>query len=263
LSKLKKNLQLDIDAYTVYQAILNAPKLKFKEKHVAVINSRKLHILPLDTTREKRYFSLQHLKSVLPKIIVKGIPTVQRCVIYEEKDKITKIPKYRLLVEGYDLLSVLATSGVDQKRTTSNHIIEVEKTLGIEAARLTVMNEIQYTMQQHGMSIDQRHVQLLADLMSFKGEILGITRFGVSKMKESVLMLASFEMTTDHLFEAAVHNRQDHIVGVSECIIMGIPIPLGTGMFKLIQKATHDPLPEKKRLLLDAYQHKKIDIVGL
>jgi len=73
--------------------------------------------------------------------------------------------------------------------------------------------------------------------MTFKGEVLGITRFGVSKMKESVLMLASFEKTTDHLFDAAAHGRADSIVGVSECIIMGIPIPLGTGMCKLLKKA--------------------------
>jgi DNA-directed RNA polymerase III subunit RPC1 len=68
-----------------------------------------------------------------------------------------------------------------------------------------------------------------------QGEVLGITRFGVSKMRESVLMLASFEKTTDHLFDAAVHARRDAIVGVSECIIMGIPIPLGTGLFKLLR----------------------------
>jgi DNA-directed RNA polymerase III subunit RPC1 len=66
--------------------------------------------------------------------------------------------------------------------------------------------------------------------MTFKGDVLGITRFGVSKMRESVLMLASFEKTTDHLFDAAVHGRSDEIVGVSECIIMGIPIPIGTGL---------------------------------
>ena len=53
------------------------------------------------------------------------------------------------------------------------------------------MNEITYTMTSHGMSIDVRHVMLLADLMTYKGEVLGITRFGLAKMKESVLMLAS------------------------------------------------------------------------
>lgn len=40
-------------------------------------------------------------------------------------------------------------------------------------------------------------------LPSLSGEVLGITRFGVAKMRESVLMLASFEKTTDHLFDAA------------------------------------------------------------
>jgi DNA-directed RNA polymerase III subunit RPC1 len=56
---------------------------------------------------------------------------------------------------------------------------------------------------------------LLADLMTFKGEILGITRFGIAKMKSSTFMLASFEKTTDHLFDAALHGNSDPIDGVS------------------------------------------------
>ncbi len=46
------------------------------------------------------------------------------------------------------------------------------KTLGVEAARSTIMNEIVYTMTNHGMSIDIRHVMLLADLMTFKVSLL-------------------------------------------------------------------------------------------
>lgn len=97
-------------------------------------------------------------------------------------------------------------------------------------------------MESHGMSIDPRHVMILADLMTFKGilsyiilyyyyyynkinnkkigEVLGITRFGLARIKSSVLMLASFEQTTDHLFEASSHSRSESILGVSECIIM-------------------------------------------
>lgn len=62
--------------------------------------------------------------------------------------------------------------------------------------------------------------------------------FGVAKMKDSVLMLASFEKTTDYLFDAAVNTTVENILGVSECIIMGSPIPLGTGMFKLLHKTS-------------------------
>jgi len=177
------------------------------------------------------YFVMQALKLALPKVIVQGITTVNRAVINEDKSS------YHLLVEGYGLAEVMGSSGVDGRRTTTNHIVEVEKTLGVEAARTQISSEISYIMSAYGIGIDARHLLLLSDIMTFKGEVLGITRFGVSKMKESVLMLASFEKTTDHLFDAAVHGRTDAIVGVSECIIMGIPIPIGTGLFKLLRKA--------------------------
>ena len=67
------------------------------------------------------------------------------------------------------------------------------------------------TPTQTGMNVDTRHLMLLADIMTYKGAILGITRFGIAKMKESVLMLASFEKTADHLFDAAAHSRTDSI----------------------------------------------------
>ena len=59
-------------------------------------------------------------------------------------------------------------AGVQGRKTTSNNIIQVFQTLGIEAARKTIMNEIIYTMESHGMSIDIRHTMMLADLMTFK-----------------------------------------------------------------------------------------------
>ena len=86
--------------------------------------------------------------------------------------------------------------------------------------------------------------------MSFRGEVLGITRFGVPKMKQSVLMLASFEKTSDHLYDAAVHARTDAIAGVSECIITGVPMPVGTGIFKLLQRVPRVPLPTGAPLLI-------------
>jgi hypothetical protein len=69
--------------------------------------------------------------------------------------------------------------------------------------------------------------------MSYKGSILGITRFGIAKMKSSVLMLASFEQTTDHLFEAALRGRMESLQGVSETIITGLPMPIGSGSFQV------------------------------
>jgi len=244
-----RSLQLDINVDTVKQSILNAPKIKLKDKHVTTPDDCHLYILPPDQGRETMFYTLQFLKNTLPKVIVKGIPTIERAVVNDLENG-----TFNLLVEGYDLRGVMSTPGVKGTHTKSNHIIEMEKVLGIESARMTIITEIQYTMQSHGMSIDSRHVMLLADLMTFKGEVLGITRFGVSKMKDSVLMLASFEKTTDHLFDASVHSRQDDIVGVSESIIMGIPIPLGTGLFKILNK--RNPIKLQKRPLLFEYSTK-------
>lgn len=185
------------------------------------------------TSSEKKpatpaYFTMQMLKSVLPDVIVQGIPTINRAVINES----TKEGKssYNLLMEGYGLAEVMGSPGIDGLFTTTNHILEVEQVLGVEAARTQISAEILNIMNAYGIGIDARHLLLLSDVMTFKGEVLGITRFGVSKMRESVLMLASFEKTTDHLFDAAVHARTDAIVGVSECIIMGMEVPLGTGL---------------------------------
>ena len=128
--------------------------------------------------------------------------------------------------------------------------MEVKDVLGIEAARTTIINEVDSVMG--GMDIDPRHMQLLADTMTYKGEVLGITRFGLAKMRDSVLQLASFEKTPDHLFDAAWHGKTDKIEGVSECIIMGQSVGLGTGSMKVVRRlAVEEGVVGKKATIFE------------
>ncbi|GAB5370703.1 hypothetical protein AAMO2058_001515900 [Amorphochlora amoebiformis] len=145
-----------------------------------------------------------------------------------------KAKHYHLLVEGYGLLDVMGTPGVRGLETVSNHIAEMEAVLGIEAARLAIIVELRKTMGAYNLNVDSRHFSLLADVMTYTGKVLGITRGGMAKMDKSVLMLASFEDTTHHLFNAAVHGHTDSVSGVSECVIIGKPVPCGTGVFELV-----------------------------
>jgi len=235
-------LQLgEVDVNTVKQSIIDARalKMKLKDKNILITGRKELRVTPIEQTKDKLAYSLLSLRKALPLVPVCGVPGVSRAVISKEKDQ------YMLQVEGANLRGVMNTPGVIGEKTTCNHVMEVEQILGVEAARNTIMNEISMVMKNHGMSIDTRHLTLLSDLMTCKGQVLGITRFGISKMAESVLMMASFERTTDFLFDAAVHSRVDHIVGVSECIIMGVPIPLGTGLFKVLLQ--HKDFNLKKR----------------
>ncbi|KAK7278312.1 hypothetical protein RJT34_23339 [Clitoria ternatea] len=227
---------LNIDANIVKESILQTKKAKLKPEHIKILDIKKLEVVPQDADRSKIHFQLHYLKKLLPSVVVKGIKTAERVVLSKEEDKETKVEKFKLLVEGTGFREVMGVEGVDGRRTVSNHIHEVRDTLGIEAARKCIVDEINFTMGSHGMSIDIRHMMLLADVMTGMGHILGINRFGISKMGKSVLMLASFERTADILFNAAVHGRDDSIGGVSESIIMGIPIQIGTGMIKIKQR---------------------------
>ena len=93
--------------------------------------------------------------------------------------------------------------------------MEVETVLGIEAARKSIIKQVGETMKEHGVNVDLRHLFLLAEVMCCKGRIIGFTRYGVDKMKDSTLMLASFEKTTDFLFVAASQAKHDRLKGVS------------------------------------------------
>jgi len=88
-------------------------------------------------------------------------------------------------------------------------------------------------MREHGVNVNARHMYLLAEVMTCKGRVIGFTRNGVDKMKDSTIMLASFEKTTDFLFDAATQGKHDRMRGVSEKVIVGQPISVGTGMFDL------------------------------
>jgi DNA-directed RNA polymerase III subunit RPC1 len=174
------------------------------------------------------------LKRKLPEVVVKGYPDAQRAIIKKD-DKVdaTGREPISVLVEGYGLRACMNTEGVNGYHTKTNSVMECKEVLGVEAARKTIIDEISSVMG--GMDIDPRHMQLLADVMTYKGEVLGITRFGLAKMRDSVLQLASFEKTPDHLFEAAAKMKKDDIEGVSECIIMGQSMSIGTGAMTVVR----------------------------
>jgi DNA-directed RNA polymerase III subunit RPC1 len=183
---------------------------------------------------------VNHLKRALPALPISGYPDATRAIIQTSEQS-----THTVLVEGYGLRACMTTEGVIGTQCTSNSVMECRDVLGIEAARTTIAKEIGAVMGD--MGIDPRHMQLLADVMTYKGEVLGITRFGLSKMRDSVLQLASFEKTPDHLFDAAAGMKSDLIEGVSECIIMGQTMSVGTGAFKVVYPLGLQPKNTQKK----------------
>ncbi|KAK3049720.1 hypothetical protein LTS18_012701, partial [Coniosporium uncinatum] len=215
-------LGLDLDMQDITRALVTARGLKIEDRHLRMYgNQIRIEVpdLALEGASAKRrstttaaarkkagdddhFIRVQHLKRQIPNIVIKGYPDASRAIIKRDDEKNANgVEEMTLLVEGYGLKSCMTTDGVVGTATRTNSVIETYQVLGVEAARQTIIAEIAAVMKS--MDIDPRHMQLLADVMTYKGDILGITRFGLAKMRDSVLQLASFEKTPDHLFEAA------------------------------------------------------------
>ena len=140
-----------------------------------------------------------------------------------------EIRELRLLADKFRDLDILSMEGIDTYRTTTNDIHEIETVLGIEAARQSIINEARNTLENQGLSVDVRHIMLVADIMTSEGEVKSIGRHGISGEKSSVLARAAFEETGKHLLRASIRGEVDDLTGIIENIIIGQPIPLGTG----------------------------------
>lgn len=135
---------------------------------------------------------------------------------------------------GSNLKKVLAIDGVDCSRTVSNNIFEIAEVLGIEAARNAIINQTMFIMEEQGLNTNVRYIMLLADLMTSKGEIRSIGRYGISGQKASVLVRASFEETKKHFIAAAIRGEKDDFMGTVENVMVNQVAPIGTGAFDLI-----------------------------
>ena len=153
---------------------------------------------------------------------ISGIKNIGRVIIRRDDEWI-------IHTEGSNLKEVLSMEGIDQVRTTTNNIHEIGQVLGIEAARQSIIDEAQKTLSEQGLSVDVRHIMLVADIMTSEGVVKSIGRHGISGEKSSVLARAAFEETGKHLLHASIRGEVDDLTGIIENIIIGQPIPLGTG----------------------------------
>jgi DNA-directed RNA polymerase subunit A" len=181
------------------------------------------------------FIDLQKLAEKIRTLPLKGLKDVKRTVIRKEEDE------FVIYSEGTNLLNVLRVPGVDPMRTFSNHIHEISECLGIEAARNIIISEAITVLEEQGLDVDLRHVMLVADLMTVTGEVRQIGRHGISGEKASVLARAAFEVTVKHLLEASTRGEIDHLKGITENVIIGQTILLGTGAIDLMMSRERKP----------------------
>jgi len=226
LAEMNVIIELNPDAMEQRKITVDevATRLKEETKREVSRNGNQLIMTP----EESSYRELLQLVEKIKRLSLKGVEGLKRVVIRKEGDE------YVLYTEGSSIKKVMQFEGVDPTRIKTNNINEIGEVLGIEAARNAIINEATDTLREQGLSVDVRHIMLVADIMTVDGELKQIGRHGVSGEKASVLARAAFEVTVNHILDAAIRGDVDDLKGVTENVIVGQPIQLGTGDVTLV-----------------------------
>ena len=222
------NVIIELNPSALEQRKITAEEVASRLKEETGLNVDQKENLLVMIPKEPSYRELLQLVEKIKRLSLKGVEGIKRVVIRKEGDE------YILYTEGSSIKKVMQFEGVDPTRIKTNNISEIGEVLGIEAARNAIINEATDTLREQGLSVDVRHIMLVADIMTVDGELKQIGRHGVSGEKASVLARAAFEVTVNHILDAAIRGDVDDLKGVTENVIVGQPIQLGTGDVTLV-----------------------------
>jgi DNA-directed RNA polymerase subunit A' len=200
-----------------------------KKKYETTLDEKELSIV-IKMNEELDAQTLLLLKNKLLNTRVKGVPDIERVTIVKQNEE------WVIQTAGSNLSKIIYVDGIDLSRVTTNNVYEIWQTLGIEAARTALVREITNTLEEQGLEVDIRHIMLVADLMTSKGYLQQIGRHGIAGTKTSVLARAAFEITVPTIAKASMEGQTEALKGVTENVIVGATVPVGTGMVDLYMK---------------------------
>jgi DNA-directed RNA polymerase II subunit RPB1 len=260
LNDLEMGARNIMDLTQIQSALAKDASLKIVEcRHSDTAAKNLVLRISFDAAAVKNPVQLRYLEDKILDTKLTGVAGIGRVhlrsvkneVVYtEELGGYLPVDQYVLDVEGTNLYEIAGVEGVDATRTFSNDIHEVNEVLGIEAARLSLYEEINEVFSSE--KVNFHHLAVLVDTMTFSGRIVPVNRFGMKKNETGVLAKSSFEETSKTMFEAATWADRDSMRGVSANIMFGQKPPCGTGFVDILVDETKLPEGPDEELDLEA-----------
>lgn len=242
---LERNITMD-DIYLAIQTSykddiacvfsdMNADNLILRVRTMEKISKTKQ--APLDQMDE-----IYRLKSIqdnmLDNIVLRGVRGISKVTIRKipnymvrQKDIYTATDVWVLDTMGTNLMDMLANPMIDTRRTVTNDLMEIYRTLGIEAVRQAISMEFADVL---GGYINYHHMSMLCDRMTMNYKPTAISRHGTNNDDIGPLAKASFEETPKMFLEASIHAELDPMTGVSANVMCGQEADFGTSIFDLV-----------------------------
>jgi len=232
-----KKIEILLDSKALKSVHAGAQKIadRLNEKGFNVkLNDLKITL----NASELDFKAMYKLKEKIKETIISGVKGITQVVVSNRgKD-------FVVLTAGSNMKDLIEVKGIDRDKIVSNDVYDVMQTLGVEAARTTIMNEIKKVLQNQGIDINERHMRLVADAMTSLGIVKGVTRMGIISDKASILARATFETPDKQFVNATIQGGRDELKSVIENILLNQVIPVGTGLPGLLVEIT-GPLVNK------------------
>ncbi|KAF2195552.1 DNA-directed RNA polymeras-like protein I subunit [Zopfia rhizophila CBS 207.26] len=194
---------------------------------------------------------LHHVEAAAHFATIHVIPGINQCLLSSEKEKdpVTKqeVEVPVVITEGANLVAMRDYAHIiDTSRIFTNDIAAMLRLYGVEACRATIIREMHAVFSGHGISVDHRHLNLIADTMTRGGGYTPFNRNGL-KASTSPFMKMSFETTVGFLKDAVLERDWDELRNPSSRIVIGKLGGVGTGSFDLFAPVrVVDPLKKGK-----------------
>lgn len=233
----------DTDYSTEIKLVLDAKRLHdrgctVESVEASLASNKKLKItttgemLSLKLVEESDTATVIAIRNKILNTTVKGVPDIERVTLVQKNNE------WIIQTTGSNIAKLLAVSGIDKKNIRTNNVFEIAGTLGIEAARNALINELNHTLEDQGLEVDNRYIMLVSDLMCSRGYMQQIGRHGIAGTKDSVLARAAFEITVPTIAHAALGGEVEQLKGITENVIVGSNIPIGSGTVDLYMQVS-------------------------
>ncbi|TMW68505.1 hypothetical protein Poli38472_005973 [Pythium oligandrum] len=186
-------------------------------------------------THSKTLLMVPLAEKVAQQVLVRHCPGISRCYMIKQRIGDAQDETPCLQTEGLNFEEIWGFDNIlDVNQLMTNDIYKVLQTYGVEAARASISKQINDVFGVYGISVDYRHLSLIADYMTATGGYMPMNRIGMAN-KGSPFQQITFETSMKFLTEAALNGLNDDLESSSSRLVLGQPPRVGTGSFSLLQ----------------------------
>ncbi|GAB0137223.1 hypothetical protein EsDP_00005499 [Epichloe bromicola] len=191
--------------------------------------------LEFDATVPK-LLMLNIVQKAVKKTLIREIRGIGTCNVSEERSVGGEAKRHVIHVSGVNIQATTKYSDyIDPHRIQTNDIAAVLSVYGVEACRSNIVKELAGVFGSHGIQVNVRHLNLIADYMTRNG---GFTAFSRTGLRGSVSPFTkmSFETTLAFLKDSVLDGDWDNLSSPSSRLVMGRLGNLGTGSFDVLTR---------------------------